>query len=214
MCECDKRIACANGCFSVLLVFVLLLMIPYVFIPAGEYENYHQHACQIERIVYPTELPTPENTTGWARCDCGKHCMTYSPCIKIFTNVSDTVIALPEFYEINSECTFHDSSCPNGEDITTILGEQEAAHAKFLEYNNRTVECYYDDDISYIFLEKEWDWPLTIGFLVFVGVFTTILIVINTASYCEDRRKSLENKKKSTKGEVEMDYYGRPMESV
>ena len=211
MCKCDKNLACANACFSVLLVAVLLLMIPYIFIPAGEYGNFHQHSCQVERIVYPTELPTPENTTGWARCDCGRHCMTWSPCIQIFTNVSDTVMAIPEFYDIHSECTFHEDSCPNGEDITTILGELEAAHAKYLEYNNKTVDCYYDDEVTHIFLEKEWDWPLTIGFLVFVGLFTIVLIVMNTVSYCDARKKRLENKKEIT--EIEMDHYGRPFET-
>ena len=138
--------------------------------------------------------------------------MTWSPCIQIYTNVSDIVMARPKFYETGGECTFHDSSCPEGEDITTILGELEEAHAKFLEYNNQTIECYYDDDITYIFLEKEWDWPLTIGFLVFVGLFTTIIIIINVVSCYAARKNRLERNKKEIT-EIEMDYYGRPVDS-
>ena len=95
---------------------------------------------------------------------------------------------------------------------TTILGELDAAHAKYLEYNNKTVDCYYDDEVTHIFLEKEWDWPLTIGFLVFVGLFTIVLIVMNTVYYCDARKKRLENKKHSSEGEV--DYYNRPITSA
>jgi len=195
MCFCDKKNAWPNACVSVTLVFVIMMMVPYVFIPAGEFGKFEEHACRVERIVYPTELPTPENTTGWAECDCGKHCQTWSPCIQIFTNVSNTVFARQQFYDIRDECTFHVEYCPDGEDITTVLGELDAARAQFVEYDNKTVTCFYDnDDLSYIFLQREWDWPMTIGFLFFVGLFALILIVMNAVAYYNAIQRRRESK--------------------
>mgnify|MGYP001219087133 FL=1 len=191
---CNSKHNCANIIFSFLLALIVCLAIPFIFIPAGEWPNFEQHDCHVERIVYPTELPTSDNTTGWAECDCGKYCTTWSPCIQIFTNVSDNVFVLPEFYYIHGQCTFHNSSCPEGEDITTVLEELAKAQEIFEEYNDRNLTCYYDNHISYIFLNKEWDWGQSIVFIVFVTIITTILIVMNTCSYCEERKKKREAK--------------------
>ena len=164
-------------------------MIPIIFIPAGQFGNYKQHMCHVERIEYPTVLPTEHDTYGWERCDCGKFCMTWSPCIKIYTDVSDSIFARSKFYYIDEPCTFHNSSCPDGEDITIIQRELNNAQDIYLEYVNRTINCYYDDDVSYIFLEKYWNWDLTIGFLIFLGILTIIIIIINV---CFQEKEELE----------------------
>lgn len=189
---CNSKHNCANIFFSFLLAIIVCMAIPFIFIPAGEWENFHPHNCHVERIVYPTGLPTPENTTGWAECDCGRRCTTWSPCIQIYTDVSDNGFVLPEFYYTHGQCTFHNATCPNGEDITTVLEELAKAQAIFDEYNGRNLTCYYDDEISYIFLNKEWDWGQSIVFIVFVTIIITILIVMNTCSYCEERKKRKE----------------------
>ena len=110
-----------------------------------------------------------------------------------FTNVSD-IKTLDQIYDTSGECTFHDEDCPDGEDITTILGELEKARQTFEEYDNKTLTCYYDDDINYIFLEKEWNWGVTTGFLVAIGFFVVVIIIINV-TYCCDKRRKVEKQK-------------------
>ena len=46
-------------------------------------------------------------------------------------------------------------SALNGEDVTVIIQELESASQKYNEYFNKTVDCYYDSDVNYIFLEKK-----------------------------------------------------------
>ena len=190
-------VVCPNICLGSIITIIILFMTPTVFIPAGEYGKYDRHSCQVERIIYPTELPTPGNTTGWAECDCGKRCVTWSPCITIYTNVSSEVFAREEFYNTGGQCTFHDDECPDGEDITRLRQELIDALAIADQYENQTIDCYYDDDVRYIFLEKEWDWNTTIWFLVFIGLLTLIMICMNLMVCCEKRRERRE-KEKST----------------
>ena len=175
----NSEVIFPNICFSLCIILILMIMTPIVFIPASEYRNYKQHKCHINRVEYPTSLPTVNNTVGWERCDCGKRCVTWSPCINIFTNVSNDVFVRPKFYEIDEKCTFHDMQCPNGEDVTVIIQELESAAQKYNEYFNKTIDCYYDSDINYIFLEKKWNWGLTIAFTVLVGLMILLLIFLN-----------------------------------
>ena len=59
-------VVCPNICLGAIITIIILFMTPTVFIPAGEYGKYDRHSCQVERIVYPTELPTLEILRGGA----------------------------------------------------------------------------------------------------------------------------------------------------
>ena len=106
-----------------------------IFIPAGEWPNFEPHDLSRGKELFILQNSPHQTILGWAECDCGKYC-TWSPCIQIFTNVSNEVFVLPEFYYIHGQCTFHNSSCPEGEDITTVL--EELAKPKRFSKNTMT----------------------------------------------------------------------------
>ena len=185
-------VAFANMCFTICIIVVLMVMIPYIFVPAGVFEEYHQRVCKVENIVYPTDIPDHGNTTGWARCDCGKRCLSWSPCVQIYTNVSDEAILRQKFYDTMGECSFHDDYCPNGEDIRNIRLMLDEAREIFEQYDNRTLNCYYNDDVDYIFMEMSWNWELTAAFLTLIVFFISMIICVN----CNERKeRRLKNPK-------------------
>ena len=191
----DSSLIGCNICIGSLLVFSLVGMIPYLFIPAEEWNRFKRFECHVERIVYPERLPSHDNMTGWGACDCGRRCESWSPCIDIYTNVSDSIRLSAEFYEINDDCTFHQDECPDGEDSRNLEVYLNQARDVFQKYNNRTLECFYNDDgdLEYIFLEKEWDWELTIGFLVVFGILLCCLGCINWDHYRNIRAEKKSN---------------------
>ena len=189
---CSNGLLGPNICCGIVIGIVLVCMVPFVFIPWSVNHEYDSHQCFIDKIVYPTHLPPPDNTTGWGRCDCGKRCWTWTPCIQIYTNVSDSVIARDEFYRTSGHCSYPIRHCPDGEDLTKVQEDINQAKEVYDRYINQTVDCYYNDDIDYIFLEKEWDWSYTILFIVLLTIFVCACVTLNVCACLDDRRKRKE----------------------
>ena len=95
------------------------------------------------------------NNENWAECDCGKYCNAWSPCIKLFTNISgeERLLKLDYFDQLEGSCTFHNSTCINGEDIRCVNEYLETAQNINEEYINKTVPCFYASDSTNIYLE-------------------------------------------------------------
>ena len=55
-----------NGCYFCMLFVSVIVMIGCMA-PLSSYSSYHKHTCNINRIEYPTQLPTNNNTEGWEK---------------------------------------------------------------------------------------------------------------------------------------------------
>ena len=96
--------------------------------PVVNYELLQETTCNVKRVDYPTTLPTVDyevetaevNDQDWVECDCGRRCMSWTPCIRIYQE--DTLIReqVAPIAISHQTCSFNNYSCPNGEDIRLI----------------------------------------------------------------------------------------------
>ena len=112
-------------CIGFFGVLFFILSIFGSIIPLINFYNLEQDQCNVTNVEYPTSLPTEEDTSNWVECDCGRHCMSWSPCIKIYTDDDNTNYVLEDIYSSSFEnCTFYDDYCLESEDVV-VLQEQE-----------------------------------------------------------------------------------------
>ena len=132
-----------NYCCVILtfiLVMLLAISIPIISNKYINESNYKESECFVDKITYPKNFPTFTDSEYWVSCDCGKYCNTLSPCITFYTN--NTIIKTN--YNSNTECTFHNNSCPTGEDPRKILSMMNEALDIYNTYINTTIDCYSD----------------------------------------------------------------------
>ena len=85
-------------------------------------QKYNKLKCNITKIEYPTEIPNTidEYNNNFVKCSCGKRCTSdMGICTKLFiTNKNLEEVLLQKKYGIyDSECTFAETKCENGEII-------------------------------------------------------------------------------------------------
>lgn len=180
---------CGIIIFSVLTFILAIIFLCEFLIPYLDYHNYSVENCNITKIEYPTEAPTFDNTYGWARCDCGKHCNSWSPCIKLFSENHDNHLINDEYYDDkNKECTFHSKRCPDGENLQILETYLIEANNTYHNYINQSVVCYINDPITHIYLSMPNDW-LLIGVSLGTALAISFLILCSCC-ICKFRNKS------------------------
>ena len=70
-----------------------------------EYNNINRHTCNITHVDYPTILPLNTNSTNWISCDCGSYCVSWAPCIRIYTDIKPTEMIYYDYSKDPLECT-------------------------------------------------------------------------------------------------------------
>lgn len=153
----------------------IMLLIGAITIPTYIYPYFYglgfeKTTCYINEIDYPTTNPTHNDYSNWEKCDCGKRCTSYSPCIKLFTNLSYAVIYDKYPRDSKYDCTFHDKRCSDGEDIRNIELYLESARNTYNEYINTTIDCYIDSQENHIYISLDTSFTLTIISLIFIGL--------------------------------------------
>ena len=84
------------GCY----IFVLFVSVLFCLISVCvniSYFDYEEEICNITHIDYPTTLPTYDNESGWVECDCGKYCIFFTPCIKMYSDLNPEVMVQNDF---------------------------------------------------------------------------------------------------------------------
>ena len=120
-----------NHCKYLCTVFsgILVLLISFISIPTAVYPyfnalTFEETQCYINKIDYPYDLPTLDNYENWAKCDCGRRCQSYSPCINLFTNSQQTTINSLQT-NIDSQQTTIDSLQTNIDSQQTTIDSQQ-----------------------------------------------------------------------------------------
>ena len=175
----------SEGCMLCTFLWTFLsimLFIIFVAVPVANYENLHETTCNVTRVDYPTTLPAADYETDtvedsdrdWTECDCGRRCMSWTPCIRIFqgdTLIRETVSVVSI---IHTPCSFNNYSCPNAEDIRLInqtLTDSIELAESYIGYNGT---CYESEDGVFIALSNSLD----ITNIVLFSVFLFIMIII------------------------------------
>tara|TARA_Y100000590_G_scaffold124588_1_gene142615 strand:- start:1240 stop:1809 length:570 start_codon:yes stop_codon:yes gene_type:complete len=146
---------------SVLATIFGLFVLLFVLLPLLTYYNFVEGSCNIINVTYPTELPTPGDTSLWSECDCGKNCMALSPCVNVFVDISNNTYMVhsgSSWAHTSSTdiCSFHNSTCSDGENVMSLYEYIEWAEdfAKiYTDDMNSTQSCYKFND--YVYLSNE-----------------------------------------------------------
>ena len=110
------------GCCSLIAFIVLIIFLPTYFSPLIKYKDFYPIECNITKVDYPITYPTTSNTDNWEECDCGKRCMSWSPCLSLYSDINPDVIihtSLLDYKSIDT-CTFHDENRRDGENLQVI----------------------------------------------------------------------------------------------
>lgn len=189
----DFNSCCGSVCGFVTFVMAICIF-SSIIIPYMDYNDYEEHSCNITKVNYPTTLPNKNNTFGWKNCNCGRSCnKAYTPCIQMFSNINPNIVIQENYFSdySNSECTFYQRKCKDGEDI--ILAQEKLEEAKniFNKYYNNTVKCYYNSKNQEIFLDMSYD---KISFITLLTCFTIALMctIIQCLIYCSNEKKENE----------------------
>lgn len=194
-----------NHCkyFCTIFSIVLVLLLSFITIPTAVYPyfnalTFEETHCYINKINYPYNLPNTDNYNNWAKCNCGRRCQSYSPCINLYTNIS-TLFIKGSYPDDNLECTFHEKECTDGEDIRKIHDYLQKSENIYESYINQTTKCYIDSN-GVIYLSLATDFDLMVTSLVFIGLFflcciKSVFVVIYKDNY--ERKINKKNYKKS-----------------
>ena len=195
----DGIVLC-NFVFGAIFMIILIISFTELIVPSIGSEKYLAGECNITRVAYPTELPVGDDGgPNWAECDCGRRCVSWTPCVSLFMEDPDgsgeEVMVGDNYYSyLNGECTFIDPSCPTGEDYRVIEQYMEESREYYLEYSNKTVECFISDDGESAYLVMDFNWEVAIYISVFSGIFALVCICLNLAD-CERQEKCCFKKK-------------------
>mgnify|MGYP005642272755 FL=1 len=172
--------ACLICSFITTMVSVMFFLI-FVLFPVINYQLLQETTCNVTRVDYPTTLPSinygidsvPQNDQDWVECDCGRRCISWTPCIRIFqgdTMIRETVSVVSISHQ---SCSFNNYSCPNGEDIRLInqtLNDAMELAESYIGYNGT---CFETEDMDFIALTNNLD----ITNIVLFSVFLFIMII-------------------------------------
>lgn len=184
-----KKMSKGKGCYYCMLFTTILIFVGCI-VPLSNYPNYKENICNITRIEYPTQLPTENNTNGWTKCDCGRNCMAWTTCIKLYSSVKPDLVIMDE-YDRTEYCTFVEDKCRDGEDLIYATRKLSQVPGIVDKYYNNEVKCYYDKDIRTIYLDKDYN-----DFLIILpSIFLGLMICIGICCYYFDKRKNNTKKR-------------------
>lgn len=172
--------ACVICTFMTTFLSIIFFLI-FVLFPVINYQILQETTCNVTRVDYPTTLSSinygvdsvPQNDQDWVECDCGRQCMSWTPCIRIFQNdtlIRETVDVVSIYHH---PCSFNNYSCPNAEDIRLInqtLTDSIELAESYIGYNGT---CYETEDGVFIALANNLD----IVNIVLFSVFLFIMII-------------------------------------
>lgn len=185
------------NCIFILYTCMLLCISVIVYTLIHKDAEYHEHLCDIVTVEYPTELPTQDNSENWAECDCGKNCVSLTPCINLYASVKPDMKIMNYYLNDNSPCTFWDSKCTNiDNDPLSMAQKLNNSIIEAESYINSSLTCYYNHDVDAIYLNKT-----TYSYLIISGAILLLIwciccikiVNVNVNEYIENR-----NLKKNT----------------
>ena len=189
--------ACIPLCSFSVLAMIVGIIFGHSAYKYFETINLVEKDCNITSITYPMNFPTENNTEGWKSCDCGKNCWSLTSCVQLYTNINNTTdttkMISPSNKYIYNDCTFYNPICTNNENPIFVLKEMVEAKDIYLQYINKTVDCYYNTEKDIIYLEKDTNSRrVMIVSGTIMGVFILFVLLISCSVCMEERREKKE----------------------
>jgi hypothetical protein len=172
------QICCGGWCF-----IVFILSFPFFIQFHGEYQlldYYSETKCNISSATFPRSVSNFDNSTLWKTCDCGKYCTSLAPCLTLYSNQSKYTIKR-DYESQNSECTFVESECINGEDPSYLELELNKTIETARYYLQNEFDCFiheYDPLDNFIYLDLSGDIDMLVLVAVFLGLSLCVILII------------------------------------
>ena len=120
------------------------------------FHSYDSYECNITRVEHPLELPNENSTENWIKCDCGKRCWSWHPCITLYASIvkedNSDIHKVIETKTSMKQCTFGSKHCSNGENVITVQKYLADSIVEANSYKNTTVDCYWNGKDEYVYL--------------------------------------------------------------
>ena len=184
--SCRSETVGSTICCIIFFIVLIIFLGTYIS-PLSKINNFYETECNITTVTYPISYPTPSNTNNWRECDCGKHCMSWSPCISLYSDIKPDVVIFDSLMNQQSlYCTFHDYRCSDGENLQVIERYLRESVDTYNSYINTTQTCYINDDVNEIYLNIDINLPVMITLVVIMGL-SIITICFCMLSYYRDK---------------------------
>jgi len=176
---------CLTGGAVVLFGLMFMGLVFDSLIVVGRYE---ETTCLVSSTYTPNELPTDGNRNGWVTCDCGKRCQSYTPCARLYVNISDgsTDILVLEStitdMRSSTVCTFKEENCYR-QQVWKQIESMEKSIEKMNNYeslkNSSTpIKCYTNQDRNEAYLENEFEMSTVLLISIPFGIFLLMFICV------------------------------------
>ena len=194
-------------------LFISSMLITYAALPFRYYENFDQETCYIVNVTSPTQLPSYNNTYGWRECNCGKRCVAWTPCISLYSQLNPNITIQENLFKRNqnTECTFFDDQCPNGEDVRYTVQKMEEAQETLSKYLHKNVSCYTNNDNSEIYLNKTYNYLAIIVLSVIISLLLFCCICHISCNLYESHKRKQKQKQKTIIVEHDIEAYPYPI---
>ena len=93
--------------------------------------------------------------------------------IIVYANISSNLMITKNYMDLNEECTFYGNECLN---INNLNEGILKANKLYNEYNNKIVNCDYNENIDNIYLYKSFDYYGMIVLCIFNIIFQLMQI--------------------------------------
>ena len=195
MCQNNKFLSSVFAVYS--LVFVLILYA--ICVELGKFYDFNEHLCNITRVDYPVTMPVYGDDDGWVPCNCGKRCLSLTPCINMYATIDPEKRIKNDYYK-KLPCTINEETCSHGEDPRYIAESLNKSIEIAESYINSTVPCYYNDNIDEIYLFKNPNYTLMIMAVLLGFIWLNCCLVwlvnlqLSKKIKCKkDKKKVVEN---------------------
>jgi hypothetical protein len=199
-------------CFYIMYIvgFVsFMFFLDEYLIPLSRISYYDEDICNITRVDYPINLPTIENTEDWIRCDCGRWCEGWSPCIRLFTDFNNEILIRNSFEEDGKDYTLGSTECHDGENMIETMKRLNDSINKAHTYINSSVNCFVNEDYTKIYLNIEFNINDYIAPLIIVMLSLCVCCCIFTVDILEKKRyQSIINEKGKINEKDKLLYHG------
>ena len=202
----------AYACWLI-AIFLSTLFLTYSLLPYQHYNDFDENTCYIVNVTSPTQLPSYNNTYGWRECNCGKRCVAWTPCISLYSQLNPNVVIQEDVFRRNqdTQCTFFDDKCPNGEDARYTLQKMEEAQQTLSKYLHKNVSCYTNDNNSEIYLNKSYKYQVIIILSVLMGLLLFCCVCHICCNVYESHLQKQKQKQKTIIVEHDIESYPYPV---
>lgn len=204
----ESLVCCAAISVACIFAIFIVILLNIEFVIDDKFKTFD---CKIIKAEYPTELNfTDENL--WVNCNCGKRCISKSPCVKLYIDMTEDYILDKYPDNEHSKCTFSSRECSDAENPLEIIKMLDYYINVAESYNNSTRTCYKYIENEQIYLNLDNFLDNIIKYCTIFGIILIISCLCSISLYKEEYKDKYKNPKKNNKISIMSDIDIQPIQ--